>query len=149
MRYKHESSGLDVGINEPFKLANPELNDVIKYPANWLKNATADEIAALGFVAYEPEAPKEIPPTLDELYPPLAKYQFEVMTNYLGVTDAIETALTAMPDGIEKLTAQALYKHGDEMGHYKRSSPLFTSLGPAIGKTDEEINAAWNIGVKL
>lgn len=75
----------------------------------------------------------------------LNRIQFEFMVEKLGLGSAIETALTAMPEGTEaeqnaKILARVLYRSGQL---FERSHYLFTTLAPAVGLTEEQIDAAW------
>lgn len=143
-KYRHDAEGLDLEAWEPFEVYRSDLDDRVKYPRNWLKNAAADEITALGFVAYEPEPVPEPEPTIDEQYPPLLKYQFDAMIDFMGLEAAIIAELEAMPDGMEKSLAKALFKNGDN-GRYHRSSPLLTQIAasPSMNITEDALNAAW------
>lgn len=143
-KYRHDVEKLDLNEWEAFEIWRSDLQDRVKYPRNWLKNATADELTELGFVAYEPEPEPEPEPTLDEQYPPLLKYQFDAMIDFMGVEAEIVAEIEAMPDGMEKSLARALFRNGDN-GRYRRSSPLLAQIAasPAVNITEDALNAAW------
>lgn len=143
-KYRHDAEGLDLEAWEPFEIYRADLDDRVKYPRNWLKNATADEITELGFVAYEPEPAPEPEPTIDDRYPPLLKYQFDAMIDFMGVEAEIVAEIEAMPDGMEKSLSKSLFRNGDN-GRYRRSSPLLAQIAasPAVNLTDDALNAAW------
>lgn len=48
-KYRNSDGSVDLAMGVPFELGG------IKYPRNWLELATADEIAAIGLTAYEPD----------------------------------------------------------------------------------------------
>lgn len=125
--------------------------DGTSFPRNWLTLATADDLARYGIEAYEHTTPDPDPhvPTdaelLDDEYPPLQKYQFDAMVDYLGLDAAIDNVINSMPDGIEKSLTRSLRKNGVD-GYFRRSSPLFTSIAasPDVPIDDGGINAAWS-----
>lgn len=71
---------------------------------------------------------------------PLKRWQFQAMVEFLGKGAAIETAINAIPDAMQRAIAMARYKDSDI---YERSDPLFAQLAPVVGLTDAEIDAAW------
>lgn len=71
---------------------------------------------------------------------PLKRWQFQAMVEYLGKGAAIETAINAIPDAMQRAIAIARYKDSDV---YERDDPLFDELAPVVGLTDAEIDAAW------
>ncbi len=125
-------------------------SDGTSFPHNWLKLATAADLVRYGIEAYEHTTPDPEPyvPTADEIldedYPPLLKYQFDAMVDYLKLDVAIDTVIDAMPDGIEKSLTRSLRKNGVD-GYFRRSSPLFASIAasPDVPIDDDGINAAW------
>lgn len=71
---------------------------------------------------------------------PLKRWQFRAMVAYLDKGTAIEGAINAIPDAMERAVAMARYKDSDI---YERADPLFDQLAPVVGLTDAEIDAAW------
>ena len=124
--------------------------DDTSFPRNWLTLATPADLSRYGIEAYEHTMPVPEPyvPTADELlddeYPPLQKYQFDAMVDYLGLDAAIDNVIDAMPDGIEKSLTKSLRKNGVD-GYFRRSSPLFAivAASPDVPIDDDGINAAW------
>lgn len=77
--------------------------------------------------------------------PDLNRIQFEFMVEKLGLNQAIETALDAMPSKTEpeqnaKILAKVLYRSGQR---FERSHYLFTTLADAVGLTSQMVDAAW------
>lgn len=75
----------------------------------------------------------------------LNRVQFRFMVKKLGVASAIQAAIEAMPSDTEeeenaKIMAETLWEDGQR---FERSHPLFTTLAPSVGLTDEQVDAAW------
>lgn len=73
-------------------------------------------------------------------YPPLKRWQFAAMCQFLGVADQIEAAIAALDDPLTKAIALARYRESDV---YQRDDPLIEQLAPAVGLTAEQVDAAW------
>ena len=76
---------------------------------------------------------------------PLNRIQFKFMVRKLGLNSLIPQAIAALPEGNEdeanfKIMAETLWEDGDR---FERAHPLFAALGPALGLTSEQIDAAW------
>lgn len=123
-------------------------SDGESFPRNWLKLSTAEDRTRVGIEAYDYVEPEPEPPTAEELldaeYPPLAKYQFDAMVIFLGLSDAIDGVIAAMPDGLDKALTLSLRMNGVN-GYFRRSSPLFASISasPDVPIDDDGINEAW------
>lgn len=76
---------------------------------------------------------------------PLKRWQFKAMVAYLGVADAIVSAINAMEDPLTRAVVMARYENSDI---YNREDPLFDRLAPAVGLTPKKIDAAWMTIVK-
>lgn len=79
------------------------------------------------------------PPSLDELYPPLAPYQFDAILQLAGLTESLAAVLASLPEQ-QRIVAQAKM---NRMTSYWRSDPLLNQLGAALGLSDEDINSLW------
>ena len=128
--------------------------DGTSFPRNWLELATDTDKAGAGIEAYEFTLPEPEPPAAGELldkdYPPLAKYQFDAMVDFLDLDAAIDNVINSMPDGIEKSLTKSLRKNGVD-GYFRRSSQLFASIAanPDVPIDDDGINAAWSTAGSL
>lgn len=138
---KHRWIATQEDVAGAFKTSSGE-----SFPRNWLDLAKADDLARVGIETYDEIIPDPEPyvPTIDDIYEPLQKYQFDAMVDYLGLDAAIDNVINAMPAGIEKSLTKSLKKNGVN-GMYRRSSSLFTSiaLSPDIPIDEDGINAAW------
>jgi hypothetical protein len=136
---KHRWIDSQEDVSGAFKTSTGE-----SFPRNWLDLATADDLARVGIEAYEYTPPPKPEPTTDEIYPPLAKYQFDAMVDYLGLESAITDYINTMPAGIERSLSRSLFKNGVD-GVYRRSSPLFNQIAESdsVPIDSDEIDAAW------
>lgn len=142
---KHRWIESQEDVSGAFKTSTGE-----SFPRNWLDLATSADLVRVGIEAYDIVIPDPEPhvPTAEELlddeYPPLAKYQFDAMVDFLGLDGAIDNVINAMPDGIEKSLTKSLRRNGVN-GKFRRSSPLFTSIAasPDVPIDNDGINAAW------
>ncbi len=136
---KHRWIDTQEDVSGAFKTASGE-----SFPRNWLELATADDLARVGIEAYEYTPPPKPEPTIDQLFPPLAKYQFDAMVDFLGMESAITDYINAMPAGIERSLARSLFKNGVD-GVYRRSSPLSIQISdpPSVPIDSDEIDAIW------
>jgi len=130
--------------------------DGTSFPRNWLTLATPDDLARYGIEAYGHTTLDPVPyvPTADELldeeYPPLQKYQFDAMVDYLRLDATIDNVIDSMPDGIEKSLTRSLRMNGVD-GYFRRSSPLFASIAasPDVPIDNDGINNAWVMAEEL
>lgn len=137
-RYRDAATKEDIdGAFSRFVAAH---NDTIKFPANFLKNATDQERADLGIEAYEYTPPPPPDPSTDPNDYPLQPFQFFALLGILGKTDSVTAAIDAIPDATQRAVAKAKFQHSLS---FDRSDPLFASLAPAVGLTDAEIDTAW------
>ncbi|PCJ96801.1 MAG: hypothetical protein COA52_00920 [Hyphomicrobiales bacterium] len=120
---------------EGFKI--PE--DTYTFSRNFMKSATAQQLLDTGIEAYE-YVPAVIEPSTDPVDYPLNAVQFFAMLEILGKTEAVDTAIDAIPDTTEKAVAKAKFKHSVE---FNRDDPLFAALAPVVGLTAAEIDTAW------
>lgn len=136
---KHRWIDSQEDVSGAFKTASGE-----SFPRNWLDLATADDLARVGIEAYEYTPPPKPEPTTDQLFPPLAKYQFDAMVDFLGLEAAITDYINTMPAGIERSLARSLFRNGVD-GEYRRSSPLFSQIAgsASVPITSDEIDAFW------
>lgn len=96
---------------------------------------------ALASVITEAKASKKPPkPSTSPVDYPLKRWQFKAMVEILGVSQAIEDAISAIPEPMARAVAMARYRESDV---YRRNDPLFDQLAPAVGLTGEQIDAAW------
>lgn len=137
-RYRDAATKED--ITGAFSRFVPSLNDTIKYPANFLKNATLQELSDLGIETYEYIPPAPPAASTDPNDYPLLPFQFYALLEILGKTDAVNTAIDSISDTTERAIARAKFAHSLS---FDRSDPLFTSLAPVVGLTDEAIDTAW------
>lgn len=79
-------------------------------------------------------------PIAAPIYYPLKRWQFKAMVDVLGVAQAIEDAIGAIPDPLARAVALARYRESDI---YRREDPLFDTLAPLVGLTGEQIDEAW------
>lgn len=140
MKYKHEAEGLDLHGFEGFEVYRADIDDRVKYPRKWLLQATTDEIAALGFVAYEPEPEPEPEPSTDPNDYPLEPFQFFAMVEILGKADEIESAIDKIENPVLRAVVRAKFQHGSK---FHRSATAFAVLAPLIELSNEQIDAAW------
>lgn len=70
---------------------------------------------------------------------PLTPRQFHAMVENMGLTDALFDAIKAMPQPQRGIAYGAVYYASS----YDRNDPMFVLLGPVLGMTPEQIDAAW------
>lgn len=76
----------------------------------------------------------------------LRTWQFKAMIEVLGdqlgtnLDAAIRTAISGITDPVQRSIAKALYESSD---YYERNAPVLAQIAPALGLTDEQIDAAW------
>ena len=85
--------------------------------------------------AYSPPPPSTNPNDY-----PLRPDQFFAMLDIAGLTNAVNTAIAAIPDATQRAIAKAKLNH---TLIFERSNPLFNSLKGAVGMTDAQIDAMW------
>ncbi len=120
MRFRIESIGLDIGINQPFKDAEGN-----SYGADWTSKVGPTEMAAIGMLAYEPQ---ELQPTNVLVLTRVLKADI-----WRRVTDPeaaiIDSHLNALPVRLRRLWADSTYLDvNDEM-----YPPLLAQLTGALG----------------
>ncbi len=71
---------------------------------------------------------------------PLAPYQFRAMLKIAGIEQAVAGAIAAIEDDAQRAVAEAKLEYALS---FQREDPLFDVLAPAVGLTDEEIDALW------
>ena len=158
-RYRDKTTKEDISgafKRDVVKFDGAAVNDTISFPKGFLESATKAQLISIGIESYEHVEPVPEPyvPTADELlddeYPPLQKYQFDAMVDYLGLDAAIDNVINSMPDGIEKSLTKSLRKNGVD-GYFRRSSQLFASIAanPDVPIDDDGINAAWSTAGSL
>lgn len=131
---------LDTGEDMVFLPTGGFKRNGFSYARNHLNLATPQELANLNIEAYEYTPPDPPPPSTDPVDYPLEPFQFFAMLEILGKTDAVNTAIDAIPDATQKAVAKAKFQH---MQLFERDDPLFSSLAPVVGLTDAQIDAAW------
>jgi hypothetical protein len=96
---------------------------------------------------YQEKTPEDILAEKISYWTPLKlnRIQFEFMVEKLGLTPVIDGAIAAMPETTEaeanaKVMARVLFKSGQE---FDRLHPLFSSLAPVVGLTEQQLDAIW------
>lgn len=84
--------------------------------------------------------PPTPPKSTDPRDHPLKRWQFMAMVDLLGISDKVLVAIEALPDATARAIAKSRYLNSDT---YNRGDDLFDVLGPAVGLTPAEIDAAW------
>lgn len=107
-------------------------------PANIETTWSDEELAEAGLERFTPPPPVEEP--VDPLTLPISRVQFKAILRIAGLYDAVVAAIEALPDPVQKAVALSKFEETD---FYDRDDPLFAMLAPAIGVTDEQINALW------
>lgn len=127
---------------EAVKVQYPKPMDTVKPVAN----TTHSVIWSNGWIFHE-KTPEELLAEKIAYWAPLKlnRIQFEFMVEKLGLTSVIDAAIAAMPETNEqeintKVMARVLFKSGQE---FYRLHPLFTSLAPLVGLTEEQLDAIW------
>lgn len=110
----------------------------IRHPRNIEQLWPDEELAAVGLERYTPPKPEPIP--VDPLTRPISRVQFKAVLRIAGLYDSVAQAIEAIPDPVQKAVARAKFEDSDS---YDRDDPLFVMLAPAIGVTDEQIDALW------
>lgn len=77
---------------------------------------------------------------------PLAPAQFFAMIEISGYGPDIEAAIEAITDPIDRAVVRSKYRNS---GHYKRDNELLTMLLPAVGISDQELDALWMVAKDL
>lgn len=130
---------------EEVKAKYPKPVDTIKPVANTTHKVvwSSPQLSWL----YEEKTTEDILAEKTEYWTPLKlnRIQFEFMVEKLGLTPVIDAAIAAMPETTEaevnaKVMARVLFKSGQE---FYRLHPLFTSLAPLVGLTEEQLDAIW------
>lgn len=75
------------------------------------------------------------PPKVDALTPP----QFHAMVDILGLTDTMLQTILAMPQPQRGVAYAKVYYSQS----YRRDHPLFSTMAPMLGVTQEQLDAAW------
>lgn len=135
-------------------LGGVKINDRVKFPRGWLEGATPQELADLSIETYDPPEPPVPPaPGTNEyaLQNPLSQRAFFAIVQTLGLEDAINSAIDAMPDStLEETMRKNIARNWFyRSNRYNRNDPMFESIGPTVGLTPEEIDAAWAQAVSL
>ena len=82
------------------------------------------------------EAQKLVDPTNYRL----TLVQFHAVLEIQGLVGAVEAAIDAMTDAEQRALARSKMKHST---HFDRDDPLFEILAPAVGLTQDQIDALW------
>src|SRR5260370_42089000 len=75
----------------------------------------------------------------------IADYDLKVALLMLGLLDAAEAAIAAMPEGSDKRAAQIEY----EADTWERHNPFLSALWAQLGGTSESLDAAFLLAVTL
>jgi len=81
-----------------------------------------------------------------ENFQPLNPYQFRAMIAIAGIEQAIDDAVAAIPDVMQKAVARAKL---DYALAFHRDDPLISMLAPTVGLTDDQIDTMWRQAVQL
>ena len=78
----------------------------------------------------------------------LTRVQFKAILAILGVTiDQVNAAIdAAITDPVQNAVAKARVTDSE---NYQRENPLFALLGPSLGFTDAELDAAWPTALSI
>ena len=90
--------------------------------------------------AYQTAFPFVPPPILTASDYPLQPYQFWAMVAIANLQTAIDNALSAITDPVQKAIATAKLNHTLS---FNRNDPLVNLLGEAAGLTSDQIDAYW------
>lgn len=111
---------------------------VAPYDVNESMREFYDVVASAGSIA------PYIPPTAEEAraqMPDLSRKQFRLGMRDLGVTTSmIQAALDTISDEDEREIAQIEW---EDSSSYSRNHPLIAQLALTFGKSDEQIDQAW------
>lgn len=144
IRYRH-ANGLDISLSEPFTMYSATAGEEVKYPRGWLMSATAEEIIALGFEAYEVPAEITIPPEPESVSLTRRQLRFGLLA--LGFTDRdVKALINQNPDTAAREAALIEFEDAQS---FNFDHPLFSQLPAAMGITDEVMRAAWMEAAKL
>jgi len=78
------------------------------------------------------------PPTVAEIV--LSPTQFHTALRVNGLDAAVKTAISEMPDQVQKASAEVRLEYASA---FHRTDPLVTALASAVGLTDEQVDAMW------
>jgi len=109
----------------------------VRHPRDIESKWTKTQLAKIGLEkvpAHEPAPP------IDPLTQPVTRVQFKAVLRIAGLYDAVVTAINSIEDPTAKAVAITKFEDSDS---YDRDDPLFVMIAPAIGVTDEEIDALW------
>lgn len=89
--------------------------------------------------------------TAPPVFNPLTRFQFELILEFLGITQAmIFTEIDKLPiSDQEKLIAKKKVETGGNDGRWSHSNPLWTQLGPVWGITSEKLDEQWLIAQSI
>lgn len=79
-------------------------------------------------------------------FKPLLPWQFRAMLDIAGIAETISAAIAAIPDVAQKAVAKSKLEYALA---FHRDDPLIAMLAPAVGLSDEQINAMWHQAEKL
>lgn len=78
------------------------------------------------------------PPTVAEIV--LSPTQFHTALRVNGLDAAVKTAISEMPDQVQKASAEVRLEYALS---FHRDDPLVASLASAVGLTDAQVDAMW------
>lgn len=123
---------LPLSVVPGFDPANPPQANTYGVPddvqVGWVKNASGN---------FEAPPPVEIPPPVISVTP----WQIRKALNATGLRDAIEEAVAAGGQ-----TVRDAWSYAQE---FRRDNPLVSSVAYALGKTDAEIDAIFDLAKTL
>lgn len=127
-----------VKVYDGVKMGNPDDDegDTLSFSKDFLGRATPQQLADVGIEAFEYTTQS----STDPIDYPLEPFQFFAMLEILGKTGAVNTAIDAITDATERAVARSKFQH---MKVFRRDNSLFTTLAPAVGLTDAQIDIAW------
>lgn len=90
--------------------------------------------------AYRDNAPAFAVMTDGPALHPLLPEQFWGMVYAAGIKSAIDGAIDAIPDAMQRGVVRARFERAKD---YHRSDPLFAAMAPTVGLTEAQIDALW------
>ncbi|MCB1460892.1 MAG: hypothetical protein KDJ90_00335 [Nitratireductor sp.] len=120
--------------------ARPDPNPAKGYA--WYPVGAPVEGEPAGWAIVDDEAIETVvpAPVADPTDTPLTPVQFFAMLDILGIRAAIETAIDAIADDIQRAVARAKFERS---ASYHRDDALIAQIAPLVGISDAAIDTAW------
>lgn len=133
MSFIYERNGVRLNPTQGFTIGEGE--DAVRYPPNWLTMVGPMQLAAIGVTTRPDDTPLAL--TL----PSISPRQIRMALTRAGLRSAVEAAVTAGDQDLKDWWEFSTY--------FDRTHAQVTAMATALGVTDDQLDALWQMGATL